>query len=426
MKIKVKDIPLEKALAEPEQTHKQPLRPKRFWRWLIKTPAAGDMKKTRFTVSKIGMDRLAQNEPCLVLMNHSCFLDLEIAETILYPRPLNIICTSDGFVGKEWLMRHIGCIPTEKFVPDITLLRDMKYVLKELGSSILMYPEASYTFDGTATPLPESLGGTLKLLGVPVVTIMTEGAFLRDPLYNGLQLRDVTVSAEVKYLLSPEEIKEKTADELNAILKEAFTFDNFRRQQEKRVRVSEPFRADGLNRVLYKCPHCLTEGKMKGQGTELVCAACGKKYVLDEYGFLCAEDGDAKFTHVPDWYAWERECVREELKNGTYSLDIPVEICIMRNMKHIARVGKGRLRHGTDGFLLEGCDGKLTVKQPPLASYGLYADYYWYEIGDMICIGDKKTLYYCFPQSGEDVVAKTRIAAEELYRIKRAEARAGK
>ena len=34
MKIKVKDIPLEKALAEPEQTHKQPLRPKRFWRWL--------------------------------------------------------------------------------------------------------------------------------------------------------------------------------------------------------------------------------------------------------------------------------------------------------------------------------------------------------------------------------------------------------
>ena len=42
MKIKVKDIPLEKALAEPEQTHKQPLRPKRFWRWLIKTLAAGD------------------------------------------------------------------------------------------------------------------------------------------------------------------------------------------------------------------------------------------------------------------------------------------------------------------------------------------------------------------------------------------------
>ena len=36
----------------------------------------------------------------------------------------------------------------------------------------------------------------------------------------------------------------------------------------------------------------------------------------------------------------------------------------------------------------------------------------------MICIGDRKALYYCFPQCKGDVVAKTRLAAEELYKIK--------
>lgn len=51
-------------------------------------------------------------------MNHSSFIDLKIASTVLYPSPLNIVCTSDGFVGKERLMRSLGCIPTRKFVTD--------------------------------------------------------------------------------------------------------------------------------------------------------------------------------------------------------------------------------------------------------------------------------------------------------------------
>ncbi|MCI9276831.1 MAG: hypothetical protein HFH90_03950 [Lachnospiraceae bacterium] len=51
-----------------------------------------------------------------------------------------------------------------------------------------------------------------KALGGPVVVIRTRGAFARDPLYNNPQLGKVDVSAEMEYLLSPEEIKEKTAD----------------------------------------------------------------------------------------------------------------------------------------------------------------------------------------------------------------------
>ena len=36
----------------------------------------------------------------------------------------------------------------------------------------------------------------------------------------------------------------------------------------------------------------------------------------------------------------------------------------------------------------------------------------------MICIGNHDALYYCFPKDG-DVVAKTRLAAEELYKLKK-------
>jgi hypothetical protein len=36
----------------------------------------------------------------------------------------------------------------------------------------------------------------------------------------------------------------------------------------------------------------------------------------------------------------------------------------------------------------------------------------------VICIGNKDALYYCFPKDGTSV-AKTRMATEELYKMKK-------
>ena len=134
-----------------------------------------------------------------------------------------------------------------------------------------------------------------------------------------------------------------------------------------------------------------------------------------------ALSGKTEFDHIPDWYKWERECVRNEILSGEYKLDIPVEIRMLVNSKKIYHVGDGRLVHTNEGFHLTGCDGKLDYKQKPLASYSLYSDYYWYELGDMICIGNTSALYYCFPKAEGDFVAKTRLAAEELYKIKKSQ-----
>ena len=55
----------------------------------------------------------------------------------------------------EWVMRSIGSIPTQKYVSDLRLVQDMDYCFKTLKSSVLMYPEAGYSFDGCATPLQQ-------------------------------------------------------------------------------------------------------------------------------------------------------------------------------------------------------------------------------------------------------------------------------
>lgn len=421
MKIKVKEMDYDAVMALERPKHELPMRQPALSRMLLKTVAGPELKSADFTYETEGMEGL-EHEPCLVLMNHSSFIDLSIASKLLYPKPFHIICTSDGFVGKYGLMRNLGCIPTQKFVTDSRLVKDMVYCLKTLKSSVLMYPEASYTFDGTATPLPKSLGKCVKLLKVPVVMIRTYGAFAYDPLYNCLQKRKVNVSAKMYCVLRPEQISEMSETEINRELAGQFDFDNFKWQQENHILVNEPFRADGLNRVLYKCASCKTEGRMVGKGTTIRCEECGKEYELTEEGFLRAisrgeDEAVTEYEHIPDWYRWERQCVREEIQNGEYRLDVPVDIIMMVDYNAVYRVGEGRLTHDRNGFRLTGCDGRLDYVQSPLSSYSLYADYYWYELGDMICIGTRDVLYYCFPKGDSDVVAKTRLAAEELFKI---------
>ncbi|MBQ8026656.1 MAG: 1-acyl-sn-glycerol-3-phosphate acyltransferase [Clostridia bacterium] len=417
--MKIKTVPLcyDEVMALPRPEHKKPIKPNFLLSSAVRLVAIPDMLATKFSYTTERMEEI-KDKPCLILMNHSSFIDLKIVSKIFYPKQYGIVCTSDGFVGKRQLMRMVGCIPTQKFVSDFTLIEDIKYMLEENKTSVLMYPEASYSFDGTATALPRKMGVLLKKLNVPVVTVITKGAFARDPLYNMLQLRKVNVTAHVKCILTPQEIKEKSTKELDEMLDKEFSFDNFKWQYDNKIEINEPFRADGLHRILYKCSECGTEGETKGSGTTLTCKHCGKKWELTLLGELKAIDGKSRFSHIPDWYSWERRCVREELESNDYSLDTQVKIGMMVDYKAIYMVGSGELHHDINGFKLTGCDGKLNYEQNPLANYGLYSDYYWYEIGDVICIGNKDALYYCFPQDNTPV-AKTRMAAEELYKLTR-------
>lgn len=423
MKTSVKHMDYDKVMARPRYKHKRPKKVGIFWRMLIRLLTVFGMSGTGFTYECEGIKEL-KKQPCLILMNHSCFLDLQMVYKILYPKHFCIVCTSDAFVGMGgfmgWLMRTIGCIPTQKFVTDLSLIQDMNYAFKTLKTSVLMYPEASYSFDGTATPLPWKMGVLLKKFDVPVIMIESFGAFSRNPLYNELQIRKgVKISAKARCLYTQEQLRSMSVKELSDGLDEAFGFDHFKWQAEQGLEINEPFRADGLNRILYKCADCGTEGEMVGKGTTLTCGHCGKVYELTPLGQLKAAEGDTRFPHIPDYYAWEREQVRQEIIDGTYRMEADVKIGMLVDFKAIYMVGEGHLTHDLNGFTLTGCDGRLNYQQKPLSCYGLYADYYWYEIADVICIGSNERLYYCFPQGG-DVVAKTRLATEEMYKLYKA------
>ena len=408
----------DEVLKLPGLKHKKPMKPQVWLTSVVRLICIPTLRKTKFSYTTERME-LVGDQPCLILMNHCSFTDMKLAYGIFYPKKMGIITSVDamsGILGK--LMRLLGCTPTHKYVTDMSLITDMEYMLKKNKTSVLMYPEAGYSFDGCATTLPRKMGVLLKRMGVPVVTVITKGAFHRDPLYNMLQIRDVKVSAHVKCIATAEEVKQKSVAELDALVDEAFSFDNFAWQRDEKVCIDVPFRADGLHRILYKCPHCGSEDQMEGKGIHLTCHACGKKWTMDEYGQLSAEDGETEYPHIPDWYRWQRKCVRKELEEGTYLLDTDVDIAVQVNLDGVCLIGQGHLTHDLNGFRLTGADGTLDYIQTPVHSHTLYSDYYWYEMDDVIGIGDNRFSYFCFPKKKVSVT-KARLATEELYKMKK-------
>ena len=418
MKINIQEMSYDQVKNLPKLQHKQPRKPSRLLATVVRLASIPSLWKTGFSYTTEDMDKVG-NQPCLILMNHSSFTDMKLAFGIFYPKPMGIVTSVDGMSGiLGKLMRLLGCTPTHKFITDLTLIRDLEYMLKVNKTNVLMYPEAGYSFDGTTTTLPRKLGVLMKKLGVPVVTVITKGAFHRDPLYNMLQIRKVPVSAHVKCIASAEELKTLSVAELDARLDESFSFDNFAWQRDEKIAIDVPFRCDGLHRILYKCPHCLAENQMEGSGTGLTCLSCGKHWEMDIYGQMQATEGETEIPHIPDWYRWERACVRRELEDGTYAFDEEVTIGVQVNLDGLYMIGDGRLVHNQDGFHLVSNDGALDYTQSPVAGHTLYSDFFFYEIGDVIGIGNNEYSYFCFPK-GNVSVAKARLAVEELYKMKK-------
>lgn len=393
---------------------KYPIRQPLIIVWLIWLLSKIMLVGKKYKVEKINMEGL--KPPYMLLSNHMYFIDFELATMGTFPYRVNNVMSIGGFYRRPWLIELIGGICTRKFTMDLHLIKSIRKVLKR-GDILAMYPEARYSPCGTTSYMPDSLGKLIKMSKVPVVAVVHRGNHLLTPFWNFRKPRKVPLHTTMELILTAEQVAKMSAEEINERVREALQYDDYRYQKENGILITEPYRAEGLHKVLYQCPNCRVESKMDSEGTEIFCRECGKRWNLNEDGTLAALSGETEFSHIPDWYAWQRECVKKEILSGEYKIEREVDIYMMIDTKCVYKVGDGTLTHTKDGFKLVGCDGQLEYTQAPELSYSLYSDFYWYEIGDVISIGTPKVLYYCIPKTKRDIVAKARIAAEEIYKL---------
>ena len=392
--------------------------------WLIWLLSKFALIGKKHKVELIDMEGL--KPPYMMLSNHMYFIDFELAAMATLPYRVNNVVSIDGYYRRPWLMELIGAICTRKFTMDLHLIKSISRVLKR-GDILSMYPEARYSPCGTTSYMPDSLGKLIKMNKVPVVAVVHHGNHLHSPFWNFRKKRRVPLHTTVTRILTAEQVKSMTADEINEAVRTALTYDDYRYQKEAGIRITEPYRAEGLHKVLYQCPHCLAEGKMDSKGTELFCTACGKRWVWEESGDLRATEGETEFPHIPDWFEWERQQVRRQVEDGTYRFEDEVEVYSLPRCWRFMKLGQAKLTHDAEeGFVLEGRyrDADYRIHRTPLQTNSLHIeyDYCYIKPFDCVDISTENDSFYCYPTK-ENVVTKLAFATEEIYQKHLREAR---
>ena len=398
-------------MQEPPRRTKWYLRPVTI---LISLP---EVLAHRMKLKKTGTKGL--KPPYLLLCNHNAFFDFKAATRAIWPQRANYVVAIDGFIGREKLLRDVGCICKRKFTNDVTLVRQLGRTIKN-GDVAVIYPEARYSLCGTTAVLPSSLGKLCKLLKVPVVTFICHGHHVNSPFWNLHPRKVKPTEAEFTLLLTPEELGRLTADEINEKLVAAFQYDDFAWQKERGIRTPYKKRAEGLHRVLYQCPNCGAEYRMGSEGTELFCEKCGKRWEMTELGELRAKSGETEFSHIPDWYEWERANVKKEVQNGTYSSgELKVTVDSLPNAKGFIRLGDGVMTHDMNGFRVSGVDkdgDPFEMVKPVPSLYSCHIEYdYLGKHGDCVDLNTLEDTWYVYPHGRDFSVTKMALATEELY-----------
>lgn len=371
----------------------------------------------KWKVEKVNMEGL--KPPYMLLSNHMYFIDFELAAMGTLPHRVNNVMSIDGYYRRPWLIELIGGICTRKYTMDLHLVKSINKVLKR-GDVLSMYPEARYSPCGVLSYMPDSLGKLVKMNKVPVVTVVHHGNHLHSPFWNFRKKRKVPLHTVMTQLLTAEQVKSMTVDEINAALREGLYYDDYKYQKDNGIRITEPYRAEGLHKVLYQCPACGKEHEMGSEGTAIFCRACGKRWTLREDGALEAQTGETEFSHVPDWFLWERDQVEAQIAAGTYSFEDEVEVFSLPRCWKFEKLGRAKLRHTIEeGWVLEGhYNGEdYRIHRQPIQTNALHIeyDYCYIRPEDCVDISTENDSFYCYPLNRTDVVTKLAFATEILY-----------
>lgn len=362
--------------------------------------------------------------PYFVLANHASEFDMAMSMLTNYPhRTYNVVALDGLYDYTETLMRSIGTIAKRKFIKDLALIKNMKYVVTKCKDAILMmYPEAKYSLQGATSYLPPTLGKLAKFLGVPLVVINLRGCYVNAPQWHKIYNKRPTLEAVVTQVATAEEVKSLSEDELQRRIVENFAYDDFKWQKENNVVIDVPYRAQGLNRILYKCPHCGAAHQMHGEGIRLTCLACGKTWEMSPLGELKALGGETEFSHIPDWFDWEKADVEKRVREGTYRFEDEVRVKTMPNAQHMYVHPNGRLVHDNSGFTFTGriYDEDVTLHFDSKIQDGVHIEYpiKRNDYTDSVILYTQDESYYLMPVHAKDVITEISLATDAIYAMR--------
>lgn len=350
--------------------------------------------------------RIRRNEvkgkkgPFVIIANHQASLDF-VNLIGLSRRPLTFVISRSIYSSSpfKWFMTRMGVIPKQQFQTTLKDMRRMREAI-DAGEILVIYPAGLMCEDGLPTPIPSATYQFLKWLRTDIYVARTSGTYFSMPKWTS-GIRAGRTYLDTYRLFSKEELEQIDMETLKKRTDEALGFDAYREQEELLVKYKKNDNIEGLEHVLYVCPHCKREFFMRvKEKSTIYCTACGFAHKSDAYGFLHNVGGvGEEIRYVSDWSRMIYADLKAKIECGEQlALSAATDIHMIDEKKaKFVKVGEGKITLDADGFVLQAnLRGEDVCLSVPIVSFASLP----FKPGRYLEIQNGDDIYRCVLEDG--------------------------
>ena len=353
--------------------------------------------------------------PAFVIATHTCDQDHILSALTLYPiRPTYVV--SEHFMRDPKtarLLKLMKVITKKMFSADVSTIISIMRAKNE-NSVIVIFPEGRLSCYGRTLPITEGTAELIKKLGINLYSWKAEGAYLTFPKWREPgENRCGEIRSSVKLLLTADEVKEKSVDEIKRIAADAIRNDDELAMDG--IEYKSDAIANGLDKILFKCPACQKEGGITASGNTVKCN-CGFEATLDNRYKLHG----APFERVNEWFEWQQNSIDTESTHIASKVRLG---CCGEDGFMDEFAGEGEAYIDKDVFRLKGVmhgeEIEFSTSPEKICAFPITP-------GKHFDIYHQGKLIYVYPQPDERLSVKWVCYLDKLMETKKADSKAAK
>ncbi len=353
--------------------------------------------------------------PSIVLCSHGSFVDFLYAYSLLGHKKPHIVSARLYFYRKDLagLIKRMGAFPKSMFTTDIENAKNCLKVLNNNGILIMM-PEARLSTVGRFEDIQKATHKFFKKMNVPIYTLRLDGGYFANPKWGDGWRKKSVVEATLDQLVSAEEIKTISENDLKEKIESALNYNDFEWLETRlELKYKHQTLAQGLENILYTCPNCGKQLSLVTYKKDIFCYECGLRATLnDRYSFV----GNKPFNNFTEWYDYQKDLLKNQIvSNENYKLESKVTLKLPSiDGQTLMRVaGSGTCTLDRKGLVYKGtCDGEQIEKFFPIKTiYRLL-----FGAGEDFEVYENKVLWYFVPENRRSCVMWYN-ASEILYNL---------
>ena len=334
--------------------------------------------------------------PAIVLCSHGSFTDFLYCAMLLNEyKPYFIVARMYFYHSKlAWLIKKLGCFPKSMFSADIENVKNCMKVLQN-GGVLNMMPEARLSTVGSFEGIQPTTYKFIKKMGVPVYGLKINGSFFSNPKWGDGIRKKSKVEATLSLIASKEEMQDITEEDLKKRITQTISYNDFEwvKNTPDAIYKSKTL-AEGLENVLFTCPHCKKQFTIKTKGRKIYCTHCGFNRELDQKYYFTEQ---TPFKHFGEWYEYQKQIVKQEVlltQNYSYSDNVILKHRSYDGKTILRTAGEGVCTLTKDGLTYVGSDDGEMVEK----SFKLKVIYrLLFGAGENFEVYDGKQIYYFVP-----------------------------